>query len=124
MVGGIDDHRRLGGAQALQRVQGSGHEPRATQLEDRPKAGQLVGTERRQRGLVDTGERVAGGAGERLYPLTRDRAKPAVPLAGKYRLVDVPISNCINSGMRRIFLLTQFLSASLHRHAGRDYRAH
>ena len=59
---------------------------------------------------------LGGGRGTRLFPLTRERAKPAVPLAGKYRLVDIPISNCINSGMKRIFLLTQFLSASLHRH--------
>lgn len=59
---------------------------------------------------------MGGGQGTRLYPLTRERAKPAVPLAGKYRLVDIPISNCINSGIRRIFLLTQFNSASLHRH--------
>jgi glucose-1-phosphate adenylyltransferase len=59
---------------------------------------------------------LGGGAGTRLFPLTRERAKPAVPLAGKYRLVDIPISNSINSEMRRIFLLTQFLSASLHRH--------
>jgi glucose-1-phosphate adenylyltransferase len=59
---------------------------------------------------------MGGGQGTRLFPLTRERAKPAVPLAGKYRLVDIPISNCINSGIRRIFLLTQFLSASLHRH--------
>jgi glucose-1-phosphate adenylyltransferase len=59
---------------------------------------------------------MGGGQGARLFPLTRERAKPAVPLAGKYRLVDIPISNSINSGMRRIFLLTQFLSASLHRH--------
>jgi len=59
---------------------------------------------------------LGGGAGTRLFPLTRERAKPAVPLAGKYRLVDIPISNSINSGMRRIYLLTQFLSASLHRH--------
>ncbi len=59
---------------------------------------------------------LGGGAGTRLFPLTRDRAKPAVPLAGKYRLVDIPISNSINSEMQRIFLLTQFLSASLHRH--------
>ncbi|MFA5028070.1 MAG: glucose-1-phosphate adenylyltransferase [Candidatus Methylomirabilota bacterium] len=59
---------------------------------------------------------LGGGAGTRLFPLTRDRAKPAVPLAGKYRLVDIPISNSINSEMRRIYLLTQFLSASLHRH--------
>ncbi|MBP1776114.1 MAG: glgC [candidate division NC10 bacterium] len=59
---------------------------------------------------------LGGGQGSRLFPLTRERAKPAVPLAGKYRLVDIPISNSINSGMRRIYLLTQFLSASLHRH--------
>lgn len=59
---------------------------------------------------------LGGGQGARLFPLTRERAKPAVPLAGKYRLVDIPLSNSINSGMRRIYLLTQFLSASLHRH--------
>jgi len=59
---------------------------------------------------------MGGGQGSRLFPLTRERAKPAVPLAGKYRLVDIPISNCINSGMKRIYLLTQFNSASLHRH--------
>jgi glucose-1-phosphate adenylyltransferase len=59
---------------------------------------------------------MGGGAGTRLFPLTKDRAKPAVPLAGKYRLVDIPISNCINSDLRRIFLLTQFNSGSLHRH--------
>lgn len=59
---------------------------------------------------------MGGGQGARLFPLTQERSKPAVPLAGKYRLVDIPISNCINSGMRRIYLLTQFLSASLHRH--------
>ncbi len=59
---------------------------------------------------------MGGGRGTRLFPLTRERAKPAVPLAGKYRLVDIPLSNSINSEMRRIFVLTQFLSASLHRH--------
>lgn len=69
---------------------------------------------------VDPGRVLAlimgGGQGTRLFPLTRERAKPAVPIAGKYRLVDIPISNCINSGVRRIYVLTQFLSASLHRH--------
>ncbi len=65
---------------------------------------------------------LGGGQGSRLFPLTRERAKPAVPLAGKYRLVDIPISNCINSGMRRIYLLTQFLSASLHRHVYASFR--
>ena len=65
---------------------------------------------------------MGGGQGTRLFPLTRDRAKPAVPLAGKYRLVDIPISNCINSNLRRIYLLTQFNSASLHRHIAQSYK--
>ncbi|HTD65666.1 MAG TPA: glucose-1-phosphate adenylyltransferase [Candidatus Limnocylindria bacterium] len=65
---------------------------------------------------------MGGGAGTRLFPLTKERAKPAVPLAGKYRLVDIPISNCINSNLRRIYLLTQFNSASLHRHISQSYK--
>ena len=65
---------------------------------------------------------LGGGAGTRLFPLTKDRAKPAVPLAGKYRIVDIPISNCLNSGLKRIFLLTQFNSASLHRHISQSYK--
>ena len=65
---------------------------------------------------------MGGGQGTRLFPLTKDRAKPAVPLAGKYRLVDVPISNCINSGFRRIYVLTQFNSTSLHRHISQSYK--
>ncbi|HWH68861.1 MAG TPA: glucose-1-phosphate adenylyltransferase [Candidatus Sulfotelmatobacter sp.] len=65
---------------------------------------------------------MGGGQGTRLFPLTKERAKPAVPLVGKYRLVDVPISNCINSGLRRIYLLTQFNSASLHRHISQSYK--
>ncbi|NND71004.1 MAG: glucose-1-phosphate adenylyltransferase [Rhodothermales bacterium] len=65
---------------------------------------------------------LGGGAGTRLYPLTRHRSKPAVPLAGKYRLIDVPISNCIHSQIDRIFVLTQFNSASLNRHVGRSYQ--
>ncbi|MDH3494108.1 MAG: glucose-1-phosphate adenylyltransferase [Acidobacteriota bacterium] len=65
---------------------------------------------------------LGGGAGSRLFPLTRDRAKPAVPLAGKYRLIDVPISNCINSDVMHIFVLTQFNSASLNQHISRTYR--
>ncbi|MEO5803203.1 MAG: glucose-1-phosphate adenylyltransferase [Verrucomicrobiota bacterium] len=65
---------------------------------------------------------MGGGQGLRLFPLTRDRAKPAVPLAGKYRLVDIPISNCINSRLRRVYLLTQFNSASLHRHISQSYK--
>src|SRR5213596_3682600 len=65
---------------------------------------------------------MGGGQGTRLFPLTRDRAKPAVPLASKYRLVDIPISNCINSGLKRVYLLTQFNSASLHRHISQSYK--
>jgi len=65
---------------------------------------------------------LGGGRGTRLYPLTKLRAKPAVPLAGKYRLIDIPISNCINSGFTRIFVLTQFLSASLRRHVYQTYK--
>lgn len=65
---------------------------------------------------------MGGGQGTRLFPLTKERAKPAVPLAGKYRLVDIPISNCINSRLRRIYLLTQFNSASLHRHIAQSYK--
>src|SRR6266702_3160696 len=65
---------------------------------------------------------MGGGQGTRLFPLTKERAKPAVPLGGKYRLVDIPISNCINSGLRRIYLLTQFNSASLHRHISQSYK--
>src|SRR5215213_8313448 len=65
---------------------------------------------------------LGGGQGTRLFPLTRERAKPAVPLAGKYRLVDIPISNCINSDLKRIYILTQFNSASLHRHISQSYK--
>ena len=65
---------------------------------------------------------LGGGRGTRLYPLTMDRAKPAVPFAGKYRLVDIPISNCINSGIRQIYVLTQFNSASLHNHIANTYQ--
>jgi glucose-1-phosphate adenylyltransferase len=65
---------------------------------------------------------MGGGAGTRLFPLTKQRAKPAVPLAGKYRLVDIPISNCLNSGIRSIYVLTQFNSMSLHRHINNTYK--
>ena len=65
---------------------------------------------------------LGGGKGTRLYPLTQFRSKPAVPLAGKYRLIDIPISNCLNSGINRIYLLTQFNSVSLHRHIRQTYR--
>lgn len=65
---------------------------------------------------------MGGGQGTRLFPLTRERSKPATPLAGKYRLVDIPISNCINSGITRMYLLTQFNSASLHRHISQSFK--
>ena len=56
---------------------------------------------------------LGGGAGSRLYPLTADRSKPAVPIGGKYRIIDIPVSNCLNSNLKRMFVLTQFNSASL-----------
>ncbi len=65
---------------------------------------------------------LGGGAGSRLYPLTSSRSKPAVPIAGKYRLVDIPISNCINSNINRMFVLTQFNSASLNKHIKNTYQ--
>lgn len=65
---------------------------------------------------------MGGGQGSRLFPLTKERSKPAVPLGGKYRIVDIPISNCINSGYRRIYVLTQFNSTSLHRHISQSYK--
>src|SRR5919198_2300556 len=65
---------------------------------------------------------LGGGRGTRLYPLTKMRSKPAVPVAGKYRLIDIPISNCINSGFNRVYVLTQFLSVSLHRHIANTYK--
>lgn len=65
---------------------------------------------------------LGGGRGSRLFPLTRSRSKPAVPVAGKYRLIDIPISNCINSELHRIYVLTQFLSVSLHRHIANTYK--
>jgi len=64
---------------------------------------------------------LGGGRGTRLFPLTRSRSKPAVPIGGKYRLIDIPISNCIHSGLNRIFVLTQFNSVSLHRHIAKTY---
>ncbi len=65
---------------------------------------------------------LGGGRGSRLYPLTLERAKPAVGFGGKYRLIDIPMSNCINSGVKRVFVLTQFMSASLHRHIMQTYQ--
>src|SRR5947208_10770925 len=65
---------------------------------------------------------LGGGRGTRLFPLTKSRSKPAVPIAGKYRLIDIPVSNCIHSGLNRIFVLTQFNSVSLHRHIYSTYK--
>jgi glucose-1-phosphate adenylyltransferase len=81
---------------------------------DRPT--QTGGSMKRVLGII-----LGGGAGTRLYPLTKLRAKPAVPLGAKYRLIDIPISNCINSEIQRIYVLTQFNSASLNRHIARTY---
>jgi glucose-1-phosphate adenylyltransferase len=65
---------------------------------------------------------LGGGQGKRLFPLTQQRSKPAVPIGGKYRLIDIPISNCLHADVRRLFVLTQFNSASLNRHVGQTYR--
>ena len=65
---------------------------------------------------------LGGGRGTRLFPLTHHRSKPAVPLGGKYRLIDIPISNCLHAGLKRIYVLTQFNSASLNRHISQTYR--
>src|ERR671918_811953 len=65
---------------------------------------------------------LGGGRGTRLFPLTHMRSKPAVPIGGKYRLIDIPISNCLHAGLKKIFVLTQFNSASLNRHIALTYR--
>ena len=65
---------------------------------------------------------LGGGRGTRLFPLTKERCKPAAPLFGKYRLIDIPVSNCLNSGFNRIYILTQFLSESLNKHINRTYK--
>jgi len=62
---------------------------------------------------------LGGGRGTRLFPLTRHRSKPAVPIGGQYRLIDIPLSNCLHAGLRRTFVLTQFNSASLNQHVAR-----
>ena len=64
---------------------------------------------------------LGGGAGEHLFPLTKFRAEPAVPLAGKYRIIDIPLSNCINSGIRKVFVTSQFNSVSFNTHVARTY---
>ena len=65
---------------------------------------------------------LGGGRGTRLFPLTHQRSKPAVPIGGKYRLIDIPLSNCLHAGLKRIFVLTQFNSASLNRHISKTYQ--
>src|SRR6266705_1655365 len=65
---------------------------------------------------------LGGGRGTRLFPLTSHRSKPAVPIGGKYRLIDIPISNCLNSNLRRIFVLTQYNSESLNQHLSQTYK--
>ena len=65
---------------------------------------------------------LGGGQGSRLFPLTHMRSKPAVPIGGKYRLIDVPVSNCLHADLRRIYVLTQFNSASLNRHISSTYQ--
>src|SRR5881628_3761479 len=65
---------------------------------------------------------LGGGQGSRLFPLTQHSSKPAVPIGGKYRLIDIPISNCLHAGLKKIFVLTQFNSASLNRHVAQTYR--
>lgn len=66
---------------------------------------------------------LGGGVGARLYPLTKLRAKPAVPIGGRYRLIDIPLSNCLNSGLKQIYILTQYNSVSLHRHIAQTYKS-
>lgn len=82
---------------------------------------QGVYSRRTEVGCRDAAIILGGGAGSRLYPLTKARAKPAVPIGGAYRLIDVPMSNCINSGISKIYVLTQFNSTSLNRHLARTY---
>src|ERR1700757_3684215 len=95
------------------------HQPQSDSLpkKSRPFGGLPPDTTQQTLAIV-----MGGGAGTRLFPLTKDRAKPAVPLGGKYRIVDIPISNCLNSGLRSIYVLTQFNSMSLHRHMQASYK--
>src|ERR1700733_8880569 len=83
----------------------------STPLVQRHPGGQSMSDMREAIGVL-----LAGGQGERLWPLTRDRAKPAVPFGGLYRIIDITLSNCINSNLRRVFVLTQYKALSLNRH--------
>ena len=67
---------------------------------------------------------LGGGRWAQLFPLTHERSKPAVPIGGKYRLIDIPISNCLNANLRRIFVLTQYNSESLNKHVSQTYKFH
>src|SRR5512136_1830762 len=89
---------------------------RHSSLPSAPQRNQVMSTPIDPRRLKVIAMVLAGGQGERLYPLTRDRAKPAVPFGGIYRIIDFTLSNCINSDVRRIYVLTQYKSASLQRH--------
>ena len=111
---------RAGGAAEPGSARRSGHADRAADTSASVRCTHVLDSTLRPHDVVAV--IMGGGAGTRLFPLTKDRAKPAVPLAGKYRLVDIPISNCLNSDLRRIFLLTQFNSGSLHRHIQESYR--
>src|SRR5712671_4191327 len=95
------------------------HQPQSDSLPKNPRMFGALPPDTTQRTLAIV---MGGGAGTRLFPLTKDRAKPAVPLGGKYRIVDIPISNCLNSGLRSIYVLTQFNSMSLHRHIQASYK--
>lgn len=91
-----------------------------------PRAAALQTDENQTSTVISNSKSVAavilgGGAGTRLYPLTKSRAKPAVPIGGAYRLIDVPMSNCLNSGISKMYILTQFNSVSLNRHLARTY---
>jgi dTDP-glucose pyrophosphorylase len=95
------------------------HQPQTDSLPKNPRAFGALPPDTTQQTLAIV---MGGGAGTRLFPLTKDRAKPAVPLGGKYRIVDIPISNCLNSGLRSIYVLTQFNTMSLHRHIQASYK--
>ena len=102
-------------------VAGTTAAPRPDFAHPRPPACSPCPPRRPRRPQTELGLILGGGAGSRLYPLTKKRAKPAVPLGANYRLIDIPVSNCINSGVNKIYCLTQFNSASLNRHLSQAY---
>lgn len=124
--------RAISGSKLVSVSARSGSEKRSVQLRARGRQTQVTKAVIEAPGLrYETGAKskassvlaiiLGGGAGSRLYPLTKNRAKPAVPIGGAYRLIDVPMSNCINSGISKVYVLTQFNSTSLNRHLGRAY---